>query len=140
MSEAVFQVGIKALIRNASGDILLTREMNHDTVWWDIPGGRMDEGETMQNALIRELAEEVSLTVSFSIEHFMTVLSNKRIPAPERDYGLMLVVYVVAPNEDQELTANEQNREIAWVNPKEATLHLADKYPADFCDKVATLA
>ncbi|MFZ1484219.1 MAG: hypothetical protein WAS36_04365 [Candidatus Saccharimonadales bacterium] len=91
MSEAVFQVGIKALIRNAKGEILLT-------------------------------------------------ISNKRIPTPTVHYRLLLVIYSIELQTEQTLKSNEEGREIAWVSPKEAAVHLADKFPSDFCDKIALLA
>ena len=44
MAEALFQIGIKALIQNESGALLLRCNSSGR---WDIPGGRMEPGETI---------------------------------------------------------------------------------------------
>jgi ADP-ribose pyrophosphatase len=45
---------------NNSGDVLLQREYSHPpaTVLWQLPGGSMKDGETTEQAALRELAEE----------------------------------------------------------------------------------
>lgn len=47
--------------------LILTRRnsrMNSHAGQWALPGGRMDEGETAEEAALRELSEEVGLTLS----------------------------------------------------------------------------
>ena len=53
MTEQLFQIGIKAIIRNDENQILLLKNKDY----WDIPGGRMDQGEDITAALLRELNE-----------------------------------------------------------------------------------
>jgi ADP-ribose pyrophosphatase YjhB (NUDIX family) len=59
------QVGVKALIQNSSGKYLLLRRaktmVNETETHWDIPGGRIEPEEGLQNALRREIAEETGL-------------------------------------------------------------------------------
>ena len=59
MTEQLFQIGIKAIIRNDENQILLLENKDY----WDIPGGRMDQGEDIEAALLRELNEEIGLIV-----------------------------------------------------------------------------
>lgn len=54
MSEAVFQVGVKALIMNEENQLLLVSETNNADVYWDIPGGRIDGDESFSQTLERE--------------------------------------------------------------------------------------
>ena len=53
-----------ALIRNAAGRILITQRKG-DKEWapmkWEIPGGGVRAGETSQEAVLREVAEETGL-------------------------------------------------------------------------------
>jgi 8-oxo-dGTP pyrophosphatase MutT (NUDIX family) len=53
-------IGVGVIGRNPAGEILLEREYRHGVgeVVWQIPGGLADEGEDLQAAGLRELAEE----------------------------------------------------------------------------------
>ena len=49
----LFRVSLKAVIFNENDEILIVKESGRD--WWDIPGGGMDHGESIKEALAREL-------------------------------------------------------------------------------------
>ena len=57
MTEQLFQIGIKAIIRNAENQILLLKNKDY----WDIPGGRIDQSEDIETTLLRELNEEIGV-------------------------------------------------------------------------------
>lgn len=59
---AYYRVSVKALIRNDKGEVLLVKE-NAD--FWNLPGGGIDHGETLHDALVRELYEEVLINAPF---------------------------------------------------------------------------
>ena len=75
--DLLFEVGLKAVIRNKDGDFLLLKRSNPyisdidngDTkkLRWDLPGGRVESGENIQNALKREVKEETNLDVTKTI-------------------------------------------------------------------------
>ncbi len=52
-----------AVIRDARGRILLTKrpEHLHQGGLWEFPGGKLDPGETIGQALVREIREELGL-------------------------------------------------------------------------------
>ena len=54
------------LIQNQEGQVLLSRRAPGGplSLLWEFPGGKVEEGESPEQALIREMAEEVGLTVS----------------------------------------------------------------------------
>ena len=57
-----------AVIRNQSGDVLIARRPDHvhQGGKLEFPGGKVEEGETVQNALTREIQEELGITVDVS--------------------------------------------------------------------------
>jgi mutator protein MutT len=50
-----------AAVRNVAGEILLVRRI--DDGYWELPGGRIDVGESAAQAVIREVAEELGVTI-----------------------------------------------------------------------------
>ena len=55
--DCLYRISLKALIYNDAGQILVVKEI--DRTYWDLPGGGMDFGETIESSLKRELYEEV---------------------------------------------------------------------------------
>jgi 8-oxo-dGTP diphosphatase len=60
-----FFVAVHALIRHDNRYLVLRRASNcpYEASRWELPGGKVKAGETMEEALVREVAEETSLTV-----------------------------------------------------------------------------
>ncbi|MCK4824414.1 NUDIX domain-containing protein, partial [bacterium] len=59
-----FVLSVYALIPNNMGQYLLlkrSKKQTHNPNEWDLPGGKIDGGETLHKALLREVAEETSL-------------------------------------------------------------------------------
>lgn len=139
MSEQLFQIGIKALIRNDSGEILLLEETFDGTSYWDIPGGRIDEDEEVLDTLARELKEEIAVEEFEVVDQLSAIKSVKKIPHGDITTALMLVVYIVRLGKGQRPRALESHASISWKSPDEAARLLADKYPSEFCERVKNL-
>ncbi len=77
------QVGVKAVIRDDDGRMLLVKRArpyeSETEVMWEIPGGRIDIGETTTAALKREIKEETGLDLA-SVERILGVQDILRNP------------------------------------------------------------
>lgn len=59
-SDSLHSVVVGCLVRNASNDVLLIR---HHKRGWEIPQGRVEEGENLIDALLREVREEAGVEI-----------------------------------------------------------------------------
>lgn len=58
------KTGVGVVIRNQHGQILL--EKRRDCGMWGLPGGKIEAGESIKQAAIREVKEETGLTVQIT--------------------------------------------------------------------------
>lgn len=142
--EDTYHLGIKALIQNEKGQLLLLKVnpavlSGKKEAYWDIPGGRVQRGSTVDETLRRELVEETGITSVESTKPFAMVLSNIRIPAKPLDFGLILGAYICKVGQLQEIRISEEHTEYGWFSPKEAAELLKVKYPIDFTDKISAI-
>ena len=65
MAEAQFWIGVHGVIANAGKILVLRRaqSMVYKPGHWDLPGGHLALGETFEQCLTREIAEETSLSI-----------------------------------------------------------------------------
>ncbi|MGX1851120.1 methyltransferase, FxLD system [Streptomyces sp. NPDC055299] len=68
-------VGVCAVVTDGSGRVLLGRSTRG---MWELPGGRVEAGESFQAAAVRELAEETGLTADIGDAHLLTILHDDR--------------------------------------------------------------
>lgn len=143
--EDSFHLGIKALVRNMDGKILLlqvnpAKLKAERQAYWDLPGGRIQKGETVVSTLEREVEEETGLTDLEKPVEVGMVLSNIRIPLDgNNSVGLILNIYSVQAPESAEIKISDEHIAYDWFTPAEAAAKLRVKYPDAFCDKIAQL-
>jgi 8-oxo-dGTP diphosphatase len=77
----VVHVAVGVIARDDSIFITLRADDAHQGGKWEFPGGKVEQGETVQDALKRELAEEIGIDIKGSSP--LTVITH--------DYGDKLV-------------------------------------------------
>ncbi|MFZ0845839.1 MAG: 8-oxo-dGTP diphosphatase MutT [Pseudolabrys sp.] len=77
---------------------------------WEFPGGKIDDGELPEQSLIRELKEELGITVNVACLAPLTFASHSY-----PDFHLLMPLYVCRKWEGT-VTALE-GQQLAWVKP-----------------------
>jgi len=127
--EQLFYLGVKALIRNKSGDVLLLKvKRATGETYFDLPGGRINKNETLPEALSREIQEETGIT-DFTVGRLLgTALTEITIPiSSDEKGGLLLSVYACSAADISDLVA-EEGVQLEWHPQAEVTKRL-DNYP-----------
>jgi 8-oxo-dGTP diphosphatase len=105
---------VAAVIERSDRRILIgqRRKLDSSPLKWEFPGGKMEEGETAEAALARELREELRATLTKSVE--LGLVKHKYA---DRDEPLEIRFFAAAiANDAVEPLTFEQ---IAWVLPRE---------------------
>lgn len=140
-NEKLFHVGIKALIENGRGEVLLLKapvwEKGNIKAHWDIPGGRIQEGQSIEATLNREIEEETGVKKIEYSEFFTAIISNHQIPHKDIMLGLVLMVYKVRIPKNSKIKLSEEHTDYEWASKKEAVKRLSYKYPPEFTDLLA---
>ena len=114
-SRRLLLVAAAALI-DASGRVLLTQRPQHKQLGglWEFPGGKVEPGEAPEFALIRELREELDLTVEpDALDPF--AFASHAYP----DFHLLMPLYVVTRwSGEPKLDANAAQA-MAWTQPRD---------------------
>lgn len=104
-SGATFRVSCSALIERG-GEYLMARR--RDIGLWNLPGGGMESGETAEQGLLREVMEEVG--VSVRIVRLVGVYSK-----PQKN-EIVLTFLCKLISEDEPGTSDEVS-EVGWFRP-----------------------
>lgn len=106
---------VAALIFDDRGRLLVTRRaVDPDKGKLDLPGGFIDPGETAEEAVRRELKEELGITVSEL--HYLTSASNEYLFSGLSVFTTDLAFRVV-PISIEVMTASDDISSFEWVDP-----------------------
>ena len=102
---------VSCLIRNASDQVLLIR---HHQRGWEIPQGKVEEGESLTMALHREVLEETGVRIEAGQ---LAAVWSKLSPPPA------LILGFIARYRSGEPTASDESPEVGWF-PADQALEL----------------
>ena len=103
----IVEVAVGVIIRNNKVFISKRADELHQGGFWEFPGGKREQNETIAQALTRELQEEVGIEVIEQIEFLLI----------EHDYGdkkVCLDVRLVERFEGE--PSHQENQTSQWVN------------------------
>lgn len=115
-SSPIFRIGVFALIFNQKQQILLGHRRDID--WWNLPGGGMEAGETVDEAVCREVYEETGLEVK--VEQLVGVYSKPQ----KQEVVLTFLCKVIGGT----LQPTEETRESRYFAPDEIPANTLPKH------------
>ena len=103
---------VAAVISDVEGKILLARrpEGTHMAGLWEFPGGKVEDGESYSEALVRELNEELGISVEIGQPLTFAIHTEKDLEILLLFFSATIIAGRPRPLEGQE---------IMWVRPDE---------------------
>ncbi len=128
----LFYLGVKAVIRDPAGRVLLLKAKDY----WDLPGGRLQAGETEAEALSREVTEETGLQMTGLGESLGMSVSGARLPQPDGGQaGLIFSVYEWQ-TDSYDVHLSDEHISYEWVDSATAASRLAGKFSDQQCNLI----
>lgn len=113
---------VGAVVYDDDGRLLVVRRGHEpDTGRWSIPGGRVETGETDEQAVVREVLEETGLHVTVGAHLGTVQRPASGVVLDIRDYACAMLVPGTTP------IAGDDATEVRWVERSElADLDVVD--------------
>lgn len=100
---------VSALINDDNGNTLIVKNIKDDSFYWGLPGGAVEEDETLEQAVIREVKEETGFTIVIT-----GVSSVREMFFVERGHHALIITFS-AKIIDGEININDPDNDIAEV-------------------------
>lgn len=110
MIEYVFGLAVRVLLTDEDGKILIIKrstDSKTNSGKWELPGGKVDQGESFDHALIREVFEETKLEIA--LDHVIGV-SEQNLPFIRAIHIIMSGKIIAG-----ELNLSTEHEGYAWV-------------------------
>ena len=110
MINHVYGLAVRVLLTDQDGKILILKRSTDSKTnpgKWELPGGKVDQGESFDHALIREVYEETNLKIS--LEHV--------VGASEQNLHIIRAVHIIMSGKIVEgrLNLSSEHEGYAWV-------------------------
>jgi 8-oxo-dGTP diphosphatase len=132
----ILQVGVKALIQNDQNELLFLRRNPKiypgKDLRWDIPGGRINFEENLQDALAREVLEETGLEIDQSSAK---LVAAQDIFVPEKDLHVVRLTYYANASGAAQLS--DEHTDFAWLTKEQVLAGDLDKYVREVLENEA---
>ncbi len=110
MIDYVFGLSVRILLTDKDGKVLILKRSTDSKTnpgKWELPGGKVDQGESFDQALVREVFEETQLNVS--LEHVVGV--------SEQNLHVIRAIHIIMSGEiiEGNLNLSQEHEGYAWV-------------------------
>lgn len=120
--EKPYRMGVVAVFVNDSGEVLTCKQRRNDE--WVFPQGGMEEGETLEQTLFREVLEELGndeFEIVGKAERMISYeFSRLRIEIRGQKHQWFLCRFKPGMGPDLEKTLDDEFSTFSWVSPKQA--------------------
>ena len=123
MSEKITAAG--GIVENEQGEILFMFRRGK----WDLPKGKLDNGETLEECAVREVEEETGLRNIERGELIDVTIHNYVEKGSEIEKETYWYAMKVSGEQKLVPQVNEDILELKWVKENELHVYLADTYP-----------
>jgi 8-oxo-dGTP diphosphatase len=113
----ICQVGVKSIIVNHENKALVMIKSINGKLFWDVPGGRMEKGESIEQAINRELKEEILNLKEFKVKDILNVDIVHRLDTSE-NIDLFIVFYRVEADLEK-IELSEEHQSYKWISLEE---------------------
>jgi 8-oxo-dGTP diphosphatase len=111
------RVAVHALILNEGRMLLVKRANEPSKGKWSLPGGRIELGETIHQAIKREVREECSIEIE--TERIFDVGESIIKDEEDRISYHFILIYLLARYKDGEVKAQSDAEDARWVTTEE---------------------
>lgn len=118
-------MGVGALVFRGDRILLVRRGQEPLKGWWSLPGGILETGERLEDAIRREVMEETGLTLDWVrfLEIFERIIHDEK---GQPEYHYVLIDYL-CQSSSGEARPQSDAAEVAWVSRDEIpAYHLTD--------------
>jgi 8-oxo-dGTP diphosphatase len=122
MTQLQQRIAVKALIVNDQNQVLLLRKSKDDirhaggSGKYDLPGGKLDPGEAIQDGLVREIREETGLLIQDSVT--TPIFVGEWRPIVKNIPYQIVGMFFVCRKWSGELTLSSEHDQYVWVSPE----------------------
>lgn len=128
-----FRKGVSALIMNQNQQLLLVNLKSFEEKFYAIPGGGTEEGETLENAVYREIKEELNISrkslnpIGSCKDPIKLLFKTKKLIRNGVEYTGMeryFFGFIFTGKEDEIILQSEEIRSYKWVGFADLKYHL----------------
>jgi 8-oxo-dGTP diphosphatase len=106
-----FHISVKGLIKFDNSFLLL---QEHDGIW-EAPGGRVNEGELLKEALLRELKEELDFNLSLDDIGNLFEFNQRYDYKLGNGWCLMTLFFEISLKQKLEINISDEHVNFVWV-------------------------